>query len=291
MTMRWFNKLRVVAALSALGMLVPFTESRATLLQVSGGVDAIPDGVDVGARYADQTTTGFSVSGAAAGSGGSSSSSADLATGEIRAFAHGLAFPQDYLGPGSLPFGLDAVANAGLQEGIHIVGDLSEPASALLTYELHGTLIAGNELLQPLPTFALVQIDIGSSHVQYQFQTRDCALESPASLICVSGPTFDITGELPFVIDDAMRDFAIYAVLSAVGTAGGIADFANTASLGLVLPAGLSFTSDSGVFLSRSAPDSVPEPGSLSLLGGGIAVGALAWRRRKSTAVRGAAAG
>jgi hypothetical protein len=42
-------------------------------------------------------------------------------------------------------------------------------------------------------------------------------------------------------------------------------DFQNTAQLSLVLPPGVTYTSDSGVFLSQSV--STPEPGSAVLLG------------------------
>ena len=74
------------------------------------------------------------------------------------------------------------------------------------------------------------------------------------------------------------------AVLASSTRAGGLVDVSHTASLGLTLPAGLSFTSDSGVFLTQSpsgVPSAVPEPSALLLLGTGFA-GLLGygWRQR-----------
>jgi hypothetical protein len=56
-------------------------------------------------------------------------------------------------------------------------------------------------------------------------------------------------------------------------------DFGNTAQLGLELPAGFSFTSESGVFLTQAPTNAVPEPGTLVLLATGL-VGllGLGWR-------------
>ncbi len=52
---------------------------------------------------------------------------------------------------------------------------------------------------------------------------------------------------------------------------GQVCDFSNTGQMGLVLPTGVSFTSDSGVFLTQSEGSAAPEPGSLLLMGLGIA--------------------
>jgi hypothetical protein len=52
---------------------------------------------------------------------------------------------------------------------------------------------------------------------------------------------------------------------------GQVCDFSNTGQMGLVLPTGVSFTSDSGLFLTQSEGSAVPEPGSLLLVGLGIA--------------------
>jgi PEP-CTERM motif len=59
---------------------------------------------------------------------------------------------------------------------------------------------------------------------------------------------------------------------------GAVCDFSNTGQLALTLPAGDSFTSNSGVFLTQSG-SAAPEPGSLVLMGLGIA--ALGWIRHR----------
>jgi PEP-CTERM motif len=59
---------------------------------------------------------------------------------------------------------------------------------------------------------------------------------------------------------------------------GAVCDFSNTGQISLTLPAGDSFTSNSGVFLTQSE-SAAPEPGSLMLMGLGIA--ALGWIRHR----------
>jgi len=52
---------------------------------------------------------------------------------------------------------------------------------------------------------------------------------------------------------------------------GNFADYSDTGQLGLVVPDGVTFTSDSGVFLTSSAAESVPEPRTLTLFASGLA--------------------
>lgn len=61
--------------------------------------------------------------------------------------------------------------------------------------------------------------------------------------------------------------------------AAGPADFANTATFSMLLPASATFTSESGVFLS-SSQSVIPEPASIALLGLGLAGIGFSRRRR-----------
>ena len=64
-------------------------------------------------------------------------------------------------------------------------------------------------------------------------------------------------------------------------SAGATCDFSNTSRFSLVLPSNVSFTSGSGVLLTQ-VPSATPEPGTLALALPGLALAALAWRRKKA---------
>ena len=69
--------------------------------------------------------------------------------------------------------------------------------------------------------------------------------------------------------------------LSLPGLNEGVVDFGNTASIGMVMPAGYSAVTSSGLVLDFAAP--VPEPASVAMLLGGLGVLALAVRRRRQS--------
>jgi hypothetical protein len=69
--------------------------------------------------------------------------------------------------------------------------------------------------------------------------------------------------------------------LSLPGLNEGMVDFGNTASIAMVLPAGYSAVTSSGLVLDFAAP--VPEPASVAMLLGGLGVLALAVRRRRQS--------
>jgi len=86
--------------------------------------------------------------------------------------------------------------------------------------------------------------------------------------------TFDIIGSTSDVLVDLQME---------VNCSDGMTcNFDNTGSVDLILPSGVTYTSDSGVFLSGLSPTSVPEPSSLAGLASAIGGVAVALRRRRS---------
>ncbi len=68
---------------------------------------------------------------------------------------------------------------------------------------------------------------------------------------------------------------------------GATCDFLDPLQISLSLPAGVTFASDSGVFLGQApAPAAAPEPGSVALLGTCLLAIALAWRRKGVTHIK-----
>ena len=90
--------------------------------------------------------------------------------------------------------------------------------------------------------------------------------------------TFNILG--------AYQDFAVALFANLACNNGMTCDYGNTAKLGLTLPTGTTFTSDSGVFLSANAPPpppvggAVPEPSTWAMMLVGFGGVGLAMRRR-----------
>lgn len=92
--------------------------------------------------------------------------------------------------------------------------------------------------------------------------------------------TFNILG--------ANQDFAV-ALFASLNCATGMScDYGNTAKIGLQLPSGTNFTSDSGVFLAGLNPvvGSVPEPATWAMMMLGFGMIGFAARRRSKQTVR-----
>jgi len=83
------------------------------------------------------------------------------------------------------------------------------------------------------------------------------------------------------IVPPSRNYFDLTMSLYAHGSYGGVAEYSDTASIGLLLPAGVTFTSGSGVFLSEREPAPLPEPGvwQSMIVGFGL-IGALLRLRR-----------
>jgi hypothetical protein len=98
---------------------------------------------------------------------------------------------------------------------------------------------------------------------------------------CQTSSCFDFDGTLGLVGANPEVIFQ-GRLLLACGNGPCDLDYSNTAAVGLNLPSGVTYTSDSGVFLTQNpnAPTSVPEPSSWGLFGLGTVVVGLLNRRR-----------
>lgn len=84
-----------------------------------------------------------------------------------------------------------------------------------------------------------------------------------------------------YALHGASGDIAISGALNVIAGVGMTADFSHTALYGLIVPGNVTYTSDSGVFLTANGMP-VPEPSTILLLGAGLA-GLGLWGRKRIT--------
>jgi hypothetical protein len=120
------------------------------------------------------------------------------------------------------------------------------------------------------------------SQLGFAFNTGTPTGWDSFSFTNVTETGFDFTGK--FTINDGeKRSFSQRLYL--ICQDGVTCDFLNTGRVGLQLPAGVSFTSGSGVFLQPPATGAVPEPASWAMMISGFGLTGGAMRRRRRLAV------
>ena len=202
---------------------------------------------------------------------GSASAVVDLPRGILRATAAGTADPAGA-----------ASSTATFTDVVTITGPLAGPLFATVSLHIKGQIVP--DLLGPTPahTVGAAVLDVivdglGGQTGGIVFQPSCFGVGVP----CIEGTEVDFIFPRTVTITPEHRILTIVATLQANANVGGQAKFGDTAFLSIDLPAGLAFTSESGVLLTA-----VPEPETWALMIAGLlALGYHAQRRRARTAI------
>jgi hypothetical protein len=176
--------------------------------------------------------------------------------------------------------------NIGMIDGLTFSVAGGGSANVTMTYVLDGSL--GTTNLVESSYSSEIQYFIGSADMVWTGQLTDMGLAPVVGTGNTSGfnsftytnntiSGFQFQGTFTVTNGESVQLFFSQQMNCNDGE---ICDFSNTGQMGLVLPTGTSFTSDSGVFLTQSEGSAVPEPGSLLLMGLGIAAMGCFARRR-----------
>lgn len=253
----------LAACVAALGSASP--ASAQSWVQMSG------NGTDPSTAYAqlNSTSPGVDTISVSGSSGASSSAvSLTLSTGQVHldvVSAYGLS-------------GFNATGEAVITDTLTFAGDLSAPYTGTLSFTLDGKMTPGGGQIPGSggnAGSASAALSLGTlgfaglNHTSFYVSETCSTISLTADESCTVGSTFAETISLPFTIDDAHRMVNLTASLYGQAFNGAHVDFANTGTLSLVLPSGLSFTSESGLLLTaQTAP--VPEPQTYVLMLAGV---------------------
>ncbi len=245
----------------------------ATSLTSSATATVVPTGVYAfyGAQHADAMA------------------SADLVTGKLRVTTHASSE-----GVGSEQ--TSAGANAQFQDTLNFSSLTNDPFSVRVRLHVDG-IYDGNQA--PQFSFQMGALNAGSVAWLYGGNGGPscvgnpgpgCSQQAGFQSFNVSpgwtqfGPS-EFVGTVNFLPGQSTVNMRM--VLSASGNTSrfktGFADFGNTASVQFDLPEGVSFTSDSGVFLT-ARDGAVPEPATWALMIGGFGLAGVMLRRRRAVA-------
>jgi PEP-CTERM motif len=199
---------------------------------------------------------------------GTADASADLGSGTTHAY-----LSSGVNDPGMGMIGTGTAVNIGMSDVLTF--DIpTGSATITLGYSLDGLLSFGADFGSYTQT---LEYSIGSAQMSWQ---NGASFEGPGTPTdSATGFTgFTFTNQTPggfqfegtfTVTDGEVLDMAFFQQITCGG--GAVCDFSNTGQMALDLPTGDSFTSNSGVFLTQTDASSAPEPGSLFLMGLGIA--------------------
>jgi hypothetical protein len=223
--------------------------------------------------------------------GAKSSASANLATGQLKAYAQSFGTVNE-----GIYFYNHADARAAFSDELSFQGAIADDAIGTLYVRFHGTTDGDNHLdpvrgsgtlLTPYTQAILSVMGVlggepparapSSFKLIHQLNEAGCEQASTSVTSCTNGLFEDQVYELKFSLSSVNKLYlSANLVVRTEGEA--LANFANTASFGLSLPEGVSFKSASGVFLSQAS--AVPEPASKALLIAGLLVMARVIQRR-----------